>query len=158
MNLLIDVVEVLFLRLANVELQDIIQKLLTFGRQIVRLLVLRGLFQVAVKVLLQGLLLAAQGGVPVVLDGVVRAAQEDIGDLGPPVFHSLMKDVENPIFFDAPACFFEQGIELIVPTLSALLACAAGHFDCHLLPLVGSDVGDHLQQLHVLLFVPGALL
>ena len=68
-----------------------------------------------------------------------------------------MKDVEDPVFFDAPSSFLKEGVQLVVPPLSALLARATLHSGGHLLPLVGADLSDHSEQFVVLLLVPSLL-
>jgi hypothetical protein len=69
-----------------------------------------------------------------------------------------MKDVKNPVFLDTPARFFEEGIQLVVPSLATLLARAPMQMQSHLLPLERTDFGDHLQQCQVLIMVPSPLL
>ena len=115
------------------------------------------LLQVSVEVRFELALLLAQGRVPVVLDGVVAAAQQDVGDLSPPVLHCLVQDVEDPVLLDRPVGFLQQGVQLVMPTLSALLARAALHLERHVFPLVRPDLRNHLQQLHVLHVIPCAL-
>ena len=115
------------------------------------------LLQVGVEVHLELALLLAQSGVPVVLDGVVAAAEQNVGDFGPPILHSLVQNVEDPVLLDRPVGLLQQGVQLIVPTLSALLARAALHLEGHVFPLVRPNLRNHLQQLHVLQVIPGAL-
>ena len=67
-------------------------------------------------------LLVAERRVPVVLDGVVATAKQHVGDLSPAVLNRLMKDVEDPVLLYGPVRFFEKGVELVVPTLTALFA------------------------------------
>ena len=74
--------------------------------------------------------------VPIVLDGVVAAANEHSCDLSPSIFDCLVKDEEYPIFFHSPVVFLEKRVELIMPTITALFSCAVFHLFCHLLPLI----------------------
>ena len=140
MNLILDVVEVLYLNNADVLLQHALEHLL-----LVRLVLfaLRWLptcckvgpwllsahhsLQVVLEIFIEVSLLVEQSGVPVVLDGVVGAAQEDVGDLGPPVLDSLVKYEENPLLLDAPTLLLQQRVQLVVPPLTALLASATRH-------------------------------
>ena len=140
MNLILNVVEVLNLDNADVLLQHALKHLLLVrlvlfalrwlptGCQIgPRLLSAHHFLQVALEIFIEVTLLVEQSGVPVVLDGVVGAAQQDVGDLGPPILDSLVKYEENPLLLDAPPLLLQQRIKLVVPPLTALLASATGH-------------------------------
>ena len=104
LNLFLNVFEVLLLRLADVVLQDFIQGQLALWLRFSWIRIFKHALEKVLEVTLQFLLLAAQSGVPVVLDGVVGAAQKDICNLGPPVIHGFMKDVEDPVFLNCPGC------------------------------------------------------
>ena len=101
-------------------------------------------------------MLLAKGRVPVVLDGVVAAAKEDVSDFSPSILNGLVENVEYPVFFNRPICFLEERIQLVVPALTALLAGATFHLKSHVFPLVGTDLSDHVEKLQVLHVVPGA--
>ena len=139
-NLVLDMVEVLNLNDADVLLQHALEHLLLVGLVLLACLCLAsgrlvgpGLvtahdsLEVVLEILVKLSLLVEQSGVPVVLDGVVGAAQQDVGDLGPPILNRLVKDEENPLLLDAPTLLLQQGIQLVVPSLAALLAGATGH-------------------------------
>ena len=64
------------------------------------------------------------GGVPVILDGVVSPAAEVFGDLCPAVAQTLVGKEEKPFFLVLPVILFDIGVEVIVPSFSALLADA----------------------------------
>ena len=68
--------------------------------------------------------LPLHGTVPVVLDGVVRATFQDLGDLGPFVFELAVHHEQNPLFLFAPTAFLNLGIQVVVPPFTALLAYA----------------------------------
>lgn len=118
---------------------------------------LHSFLDVATEGLAQLSLAVAQRRVPVVLDGVVAAADQDICDFCPPIMNGLLKYVQNPIFLDAPGAFLEQRVQLVVPALSALLARAFGHFLGDQLPLVRAELSDDFDHEIVLLIVPGPL-
>ena len=87
--------------------------------------------------------LEAQDGVPVVFYGVVGAAEEEIGDVGPAIFEDLAEEVEYPVLLCRPkSCFLKQWVELIEPTLATLLPCALWHEVCYSIPLVWSNLGN----------------
>lgn len=99
----------------------------------------------------------AKGGVPVVLDRVVTAAKQDVGDFGPAIVYGLLENEKNPVLFYGPRPLFAQGIQLVVPSLAALLSCPVIHPLRDQLPLVGSQLGNNLEEHCVLFVVPGAL-
>jgi len=65
------------------------------------------------------------GGVPVVLDGVIGAPIEIFGDFSPPIAESLMRKVKQPLFVVRPLFLLDGRVQVIMPSLSALLADAA---------------------------------
>ena len=69
--------------------------------------------------------LALHGGIPVVLNGIVRATGKKLGNLGPLVAESLVMGNNETIFLLAPRLLANGRIEMVVPTLTALLADAA---------------------------------
>ena len=63
--------------------------------------------------------------VPVVLDGVVRAALQVLSNDGPLVFVHAILNVENELFLETPIVLFDPWIQMVVPALTALLADTA---------------------------------
>lgn len=57
-----------------------------------------------------------------VLDGVVSAAREVLGDFCPAVSQALVREEEHPFFLISPVIFADVWVEVIVPSLPALLA------------------------------------
>lgn len=84
-----------------------------------------------------------QSGVPVVLDGIVWATQQVVGDLGPAILKALVKDVEHPVLFCWPSCLFQERVKLIVPALTALFTGAAGHVARDHIPLERANLWNH---------------
>lgn len=60
-----------------------------------------------------------------ILDGVVSASVEVLGDLGPPVAEGLVGQEEQPLLVVAPVLLLDVGVEVVVPSLAALLADAS---------------------------------
>ena len=60
-----------------------------------------------------------------VFDRVVGATFENLGDFSPLVVDDSVHEEEDPLFFFIPVNFLNSGVEVIVPTLSALLANTA---------------------------------
>ena len=87
-----------------------------------------------------------QEGVPVVLDRVVSTTNELACDSSPLFWLFSLTDENDPDFFCAPLSpGFDQRIELVVPTLTTLLARASFDFDCDILPFGGSELDDSLH-------------
>jgi hypothetical protein len=65
-------------------------------------------------------------GVPVVLDSVISTTCQHLSDSSPLVSMNSIAQVENPFFIFAPRFSLDDGIEVVVPALTALFADAAG--------------------------------
>ena len=59
--------------------------------------------------------------VPVVLDGVVRAPLEELGDLRPLVSEVLVLLHDDAVLLLAPRPLLDTGVQVVVPPLAALL-------------------------------------
>ena len=79
------------------------------------------LFNVAFHV--KNLLL--HGGVPVIFDRVVCATFKVRSDDGPLIIELAVEDVQNELLFLTPLVFLDLGIQMVVPSLTALLSNAA---------------------------------
>ena len=157
LNLTFHVVDVLLLDGADVVLEEALEDLLLGLAEVRFIESLAAKLKATVQHRLELVFLEAKCRVPIVLDGVVAASQEHIGDLGPSVLHGLVQDVENPLFLLCPLGLLEQRIELVVPAFTALLAGSVLHLLGHDLPLMWTDVSDHAQEDLILLLLPGSL-
>ena len=101
--------------------------------------------------------LALEGGVPVVLDGVIGAPDEGLGDLGPLVAVLRVGDDELAVLLAAPLLALDVGVEVVVPALAALLADLDGELLRDLGPLLRAESAHELDDLGVLLLSPGTL-
>mmetsp|Transcript_3158 Transcript_3158/g.9795 ORF Transcript_3158/g.9795 Transcript_3158/m.9795 type:complete len:215 (-) Transcript_3158:225-869(-) len=101
--------------------------------------------------------LAPSGRVPVVLDGVVRAPRQQLGDLRPLVAVRLVRFHENAVLLLAPAVALDVRVEVVVPALAALLANAARQVTRNHAPLLGAMLQHQAQDLVVLLLRPRPL-
>lgn len=63
--------------------------------------------------------------VPVVLDGVVSPTFENLGDLSPLVSEFSVLEIENPLFIITPGNLLDFGIQVVMPSFSALLSDSA---------------------------------
>jgi len=57
-----------------------------------------------------------------ILDGVVRSALQVLGDLSPLVAHALVGQEEHPFLLLTPLLLLDVRVEVVVPSLPALLA------------------------------------
>lgn len=90
--------------------------------QVIDFGVFAGLFQACLDLVLDDADFLAHGGVPVVLDRILGAALENLGDLCPLVAVILLENVENEVFLEAPLGLFDLWVEVVVPSLPALFA------------------------------------
>mmetsp|Transcript_47604 Transcript_47604/g.114278 ORF Transcript_47604/g.114278 Transcript_47604/m.114278 type:complete len:306 (+) Transcript_47604:1197-2114(+) len=106
----------------------------------------------------QGLVhLALERGVPVILDGVVGAPDERLGNLRPPVAELVVRDDELAVLLARPLLALDLGVEVVVPSLAALLSDAAGKLLRDFGPLLRAELADELDDLVVLLLGPRPL-
>jgi hypothetical protein len=101
-----------------------------------------GLFQELLYSLAHVDQLLLHTGVPVVLNRVVRSSFEYFGDFSPFVTAASVHEVEDPFFLLAPADFFDLGVEVVVPSLSALLPNSAWQVLGYQGPLLGAVLFD----------------
>ena len=92
-----------------------------------------------------------------VFDRVVSATFENLGDFSPLVVDNSVHEEQNPLLFFIPVDFLNSGVEVIVPTLSALLANTAIQMLGNQRPLLGPVCHHQLQNTPVLLGGPCAL-
>ena len=76
-----------------------------------------------------------------VLDGVVRPAGDELGDLGPLVAPLLVRVVDDSVLLVGPGRLLDLRVEVVVPTFSALLSNAA-------LQLLGCNKDYRLLSVH----------
>lgn len=95
--------------------------------------------------------------VPMVLDGVVSAALKDFGDLGPFVAVVAMHQVQDPLLLLAPADLLDLRIQVVVPSLAALLPNSPREVLCDQSPLLRTILIDQVQHHSVLFLCPRTL-
>tara|TARA_B100000405_G_scaffold295512_1_gene249585 strand:- start:533 stop:1300 length:768 start_codon:yes stop_codon:yes gene_type:complete len=93
----------------------------------------------------------------VILDGVVGAPDERLGNLRPPVAELVVGDDELAVLLARPLLALDLGVEVVVPSLAALLSDAAGKLMRDFGPLLRAKLADELDDLIVLLLGPRAL-
>jgi len=74
----------------------------------------------------------------VVLYRVVRASLEHLGDLGPLVVDDAVHQEQDPLLLFIPVYFLDARVQMVVPTLSALLTHSAVQVLCNQRPLLRS--------------------
>jgi hypothetical protein len=93
----------------------------------------------------------------VVLDGVVCASFEHLGDLCPLVVHDAVHQEQDPLLLFVPVDLLDARVEMVVPALTALLAHSTVEVlrdECPLLRPIGHN---QLEDAPVLLRSPGSL-
>ena len=106
------------------------------------------------KAVLEVLNFPLHARIPVVLDVVVGAAGQRLGDVCPAVAEKLVVQEQEPVFVFGPRRLFDVRIEVVVPPLAALLSFAPGQVVCDRGPLFGAQLGDELHKQNVLFFAP----
>ena len=104
-----------------------------------------------------GLVLLLHGRVPVVLDGVVRAAGQVLGYLGPSIAHAHVQVDEERVLVVGPRRLLDVRIEVVVPALATLFAQAAAQVLGDERPALGAVLAYQVDHLGVLLLGPRAL-
>ena len=90
-----------------------------------------------------------------VLDRVVGAAGQQLGDLRPPVAHLHVALEQDAVLLLAPGVSGQAVVDLVVPPLAALLALPPGHVLRDLRPLLCTVLLDERTEPPVLLVRPG---
>ena len=98
-----------------------------------------------------------QVGVPIVLNRVVRSAEDMIGNLGPSISVVSLQDMQDPYFFLTPGALSNQWIEMIVPPLSALFATSASDLLRDKIPLARAYICDILNEDAICVCIPHSL-
>ena len=98
------------------------------SHQVSTLMVLDDVLPKSIDVVLGGNIafdLALHGGIPMVLNGIIRPTGQQLGDLSPLVAKSLVVGNNKTILLLAPRLLTNGRIEVVVPTLPALLTDAS---------------------------------
>ena len=101
--------------------------------------------------------LALHAGIPVVLDGIVGTSRKELGNLGPLVAETLVMGDDETVLLLTPGHLADGRVEMVVPTLAALLSDAAGEFGSDLTPTLGSMSLDEAHNLFIFLLRPRTL-
>ena len=133
---LLQLVADIFQVLALADADLLLQKHFESDRLRVNFLLLKKILQFT----LHRTLFVHHSGVPVILDSVIAAAEQSVGDFGPVVLKGLVQDVQNPFLLLRPLVFLKKRIELVVPPLATLFSRAARHVNGYLLPLMRANV------------------
>ena len=80
------------------------------------------------------------GAVPVVLNGVVRPARDELGNLGPLVAPLLVCIVNDAVLLLGPRGLLYLRVEMVVPTFPTLFTFSVGKVFSDVAPLVRTEV------------------
>ena len=73
-----------------------------------------------------------------ILNGVISTAFKNLSDISPLVALAFVRNVENQLFFETPGVLLDFRVEVIVPTLSALLSNSTWEVLSNRSPLLGT--------------------
>ena len=90
------------------------------------------------------LVFALHDRVPVVFDVIIRATLKNLSQLFPSITMVSINDEEHHLFLETPRIFLNIRIEVVVPTLPALLRLLAWDLSCNLLPTFGALLFDEV--------------
>ena len=99
--------------------------------------------------------LLAHTGVPVVLDGVLGATLENLGDFSPLVSMVFLENVQDKVLLEAPFGLFNLWVKVVVPSLPALFADLSGQVLGDGAPVAGALFLYELDEKCVLAWAPG---
>jgi len=104
-------------------------------------------------VLLQAL---AEVRVESVLDRIISAAIDTLGDIAPAIAMDQVQPHNEEIFLHRPLSLGDVRVQVVVPALAALLSNATRKVLCYLCPILGAQLNNNYRQDLVLLLRPGA--
>ena len=91
-----------------------------------------------------------------VLYGIVSSSLQDLGDLCPLIAQSSVMKKQNPFFLCTPTDLLDLGIQMVMPSLSALLSYPPWQMLCNLSPLLRTSSFYQMQDKSIFLFSPRA--
>ena len=89
-----------------------------------------------------------------IFDSVFSPSLEHLRDFCPFVSVLFLQNIEDKVFFGTPLGLFDFWVEVVVPSLSALLANFAWQMLGNLAPVAGTFLLNQLYQESILVFVP----
>jgi len=93
-----------------------------------------------------------------ILDGVVRASRQELGNEGPLVAVLAVRFQDHAIFFGCPWRLADVGVQMVMPPFTTLFADASGKVRGDLGPLARSKRVDVFTDDAILLLSPLAFL
>ena len=115
-------IQILLLGIVDQEAHKHFRQVALVVRFVLRLVELDAPRHVIVKVFAHLASFVLEDGVPIILNGVVGAAEDDARDFGPAVRRTPLQKEQNPALVQAPRRLLQHWIQLVVPPLAALLA------------------------------------
>ena len=167
LNLVLEVLQVLASSLFNVLVEKSLLDvaLIWSGLQVLKSLlivllvgILSKLIKIVVKCHLELGDPMVQSRVPVVFNGVVRATIQVVDKLSPFVGRPSLEDEEDPLLSIAPPESLQGWVQLIVPSLTALLTSSVIQLLCNTVPLLWSMDLHQLDKSLILLSIPRTFL
>lgn len=91
-----------------------------------------------------------------IFDCVVCSTIQNFGDLGPLVTDLTMADEKDPLLVLGPGVLFNFGVQVVVPSLTALLADSSLEVGSDLGPFLGALLLDKQKNFAIFFLCPGA--
>ena len=132
-------VQILLGSLADEVLQKTLEDVVLGHGGVIGLLELQAVSNILVKFFAELSLLVFKDRIPVVFDRVIGTTMNNVRDLSPSILRASLQNEEDPTFFDAPLALLQERIQLVVPSLTALLAGPVGDGVSNDLPLAGAN-------------------
>ena len=92
-----------------------------------------------------------------ILNRIISAAFNYLGDIGPFVVHDAMHEKQDPFLLLVPVDFLNARVQVVVPTFAALLPHSTVEVLGDERPLLGTVCHDKLQDVPVFFSCPCAL-
>lgn len=92
-----------------------------------------------------------------ILDRIISAAFDYLGDVCPFVVHDAMHEKQDPFLLLVPVDFLNARVQVVVPTFAALLSHSTVEVLGDERPLLGTIRHDQLQDVPVFFSCPCAL-
>ena len=138
-------IQILLLGIVDQEAHKHFRQVALVVRFVLRLVELDAPRHVIVKVFAHLASFVLEDGVPIILNGVVGAAEDDARDFSPAVRRTSLQKEQNPALVQAPRRLLQHWIQLVVPPLAALLAGPGWNRSGDQLPLPGADIRNQFD-------------
>jgi hypothetical protein len=89
-----------------------------------------------------------------IFDSIVGSARQENCYLGPSIPFSLMSKEQQPLLMISPLVFFDVGIQMIMPSFTALFSDPTWQILSDASPLLRAILLDQLNEIGILVYTP----